>query len=157
MFKKISLAAAGLAVAATTLFAASHADAPFAGAIKARQAHMKLYAHNIGILGSMAKGAVEYDSTAAAAAAANLASLSMLSQAGYWPEGSESESNEGTDALAALWQNFGDVSEKGGDLAKAAQAMAMVAGDDLGALQGAMKELGGACGACHKKYRKPQK
>lgn len=156
MIKKIAFGAAALAVAATTVFAASHANSPFAGAIKARQAHMQLYAHNISILGSMAKGAIEYDSAAAAAAASNLAALSTLSQAGYWPQGSDAESNEGTTALGAIWKNYGDVSEKGGALAKASQAMAAVAGTDLGSLQGAMKELGGACGACHKSYRQPQ-
>jgi len=156
MIKKIAFGAAGLAIAATTVFAASHANSPFAGAIKARQAHMQLYAHNIGILGAMAKGAVEYDSIAATAAASNLAALSLLSQAGYWPQGSDAESVEGSEALGAIWKNYGDVSEKSGALVEASQMMVGAAGSDLASLQDAMKELGGACGACHKSYRKPQ-
>jgi len=156
MFKKIALATAGLAVAASAVFAASHADPAIAGAVKARQSHMQLYAHNLGILGNMAQGKTEYDAVAAAAAADNLEALSLLSQAGYWPMESDAMSIEGTRALPALWEDMGAVSEKSGALVEAAQAMAAVAGTDLTALQGAMGALGGACGGCHKAFRQSQ-
>ena len=55
-----SLLAATLitALAAPLAHAGGHGGNP---AVKARKAHMQLYAHNLGILGGMAKGEVEYD------------------------------------------------------------------------------------------------
>lgn len=156
MFKKFTMAAAGLSLAATAVFAASHAGGPFDAAIGARQSHMKLYAHNLGILGGMAKGAMEYDAAAASAAAGNLAALAAMNQMTYWPPGSDSFDNENTDALPAIWDNFADVAEKGAALAAATQAMAGVAGNGLEAVQGAIGNIGQACGGCHKKYRKPK-
>ena len=149
--------AAGLAIAATAVFAASHVG-PFDGAIKARQSHMRLNGHNLGILGAMAKGNVDYDADAAsaAAAAANLAALSRMSHNGYWPAGSDSDAMDNTRALPALWGNFPDVMTKVGALAEAAGAMESAAGNGLEALQAAMGPVGGACGACHKAYRKPR-
>lgn len=155
MIKKISLICAGLAVAATAAFAGSH-QGPHAGAIKARQSHMELYAFNLGILGGMARGNAEYDADAAMAAAANMAALTSLAQGAYWPMGSDNASAEGTRALPNLWTDFTGAAKIGGDLAAASQALAAVAGDGLEALQGAMGPIGGACGACHKTYREAQ-
>lgn len=155
MIKKITMATAGLAIAATTVFAASHAG-PFDSAIAARQSHMKLYAHNLGILGGMAKGAIEYNADTASVAAANLASMASMSQATYWPQGSDSFDNENTDALPKIWENFPDVGAKGKALADATAAMNAVAGNGLAELQAAMGAVGGACSACHKAYRKPE-
>lgn len=154
MIRKITLAVAGLAIAATAVLAASHAG-PFDGAIKARQSHMRLNGHNLGILGAMAKGNIDYDADAASAAAANLAALARMSQNGYWPAGSDSFELENTRALPELWQKFDDVTTKIDALAVATAAMESAAGSGLEALQAAMGPVGGACGACHKAYRKP--
>ena len=155
MFKKISLICAGLAVAATATFAGSH-QGPHAGAIKARQSHMQLYAFNLGILGGMARGNTEYNAEAAMAAAANMAALTSLAQSAYWPAGSDNASAEGSKALPNLWTDFAGAAKIGGDLAAASANLAAVAGDGLEALQGAMGPIGGACGACHKTYREAQ-
>ncbi|MEE9388423.1 MAG: cytochrome c [Paracoccaceae bacterium] len=155
MIRKTSIAAAGLAVAATAVFAAGHAG-PFDSAITARKSHMQLYAHNLGILGGMAKGALDYDAAAASAAATNLAALTTLNQATYWPPSSDAMSVDNTRALPNIWENFPDVSAKGGALVQAAAAMAGAAGNGLGDLQAAMGPLGAACGACHKTYREPK-
>ena len=55
---------------AATLFAttASAQDAAVKGAITARQSLMKLYAFNLGTLGAMAQGKMDYDAEAASAA-----------------------------------------------------------------------------------------
>jgi cytochrome c556 len=135
-----------------TALAESHVDPAIAGAIKARQAHMTLYAHNIGVLGNMARERIPYDAEAASAAASNIAALSQLDQSRYWPEGSDN-SVEGSRALPAIWENLDDVMAKTEDLAVAAAAMEEAAGQGLGALKGAMGGLGGACGACHEDYR----
>jgi cytochrome c556 len=132
--------------------AESHVDPAIAGAIEARQAHMQLYAHNIGVLGGMARERIPYDAEAAQAAASNIAALSTLNQSTYWPEGSDT-SVEGSRALAAIWGNLDDVMSKSEDLVMAAAVMEDAAGQGLGALQGAIGGLGGACGACHEDYR----
>ena len=63
----ILLAGLALAAATTTTLAESHVDPAIAGAIKARQAHMQLYAFNLGTLGGMAQGKIDYDADAASA------------------------------------------------------------------------------------------
>ena len=121
-------------------------------AIDARQAHMQLYAHNLGILGGMARGNIPYDADMAAAAAADLGHLTRVSQQAYWPEGSDIMM-EGSNALPAIWDNLDDVFAKSGDLVEAVAAMEAVAGDGLEAVQGRMQALGGACVACHREYQ----
>lgn len=154
MFKTPLILAASLVVASTALaIAGGHGGNP---AVKARQAHMQLYAHNLGILGGMAKGEVEYNADAATAAANNLASLSTLSQRTYWAPGtSTAELGEETRALPAIWEEGSKAGEIGGQLAEAAAALAAVAGDGQAALGPAMGGVGQACGACHKAYQQP--
>ena len=144
------------ALAAGGALLAQSAESPFAQQITARQSHMRLYAFNIGPLAAMAKGAMPYDAKTAAAAARNLAALAALDQSRYWPEGSDSFENEGTAALPKIWENIPDVISKAQDLAKATSALAETAGDGLEALQAGIGPVGGACGACHKAYRKPK-
>lgn len=125
-------------------------------AIKARQAHMNLYAFHLSTLGSMAKQETPYDAAAAQAAADSLAALSQLSQAGYWLPGSDSDSVEGSRALPAIWEAGSDAAQKGAAFAEAAMAMKSAAGTSLEALQASMGPLGGSCGGCHKPYRQPK-
>ena len=150
------LGALGLAgvVAATAVYAGSHASVP--PAVKARKAHMQLYAHNLGVLGAMAKGEAEYDADAAGAAASNIAALSKLSQNTYWAAGTSSDDVEGSRALPAIWENIPDVIEKAQALTAAADGAAAEAGNGLEALQASMGPLGKACGGCHEDYQKPK-
>lgn len=156
-FSKVVFASATAAIVAVTgsVFAESHVDPAIAGAIKARQSHMQLYAHNLGILGSMAQDKAPYDAAAASAAANNLATLVTLNQSSYWPMGSAAGEVDGTRALPAMWADFEGVMAKAGDLGAAVTAMQAAAGTDLDSLKGAMGALGGACGACHQSYRQP--
>lgn len=147
-FSALSLA---LALTGTSAFADGHIDA----AIKARQSQMQLYAFNIGALGAMAKGTRDYDAAAATAAANNLAALTVMDQSAMWPQGSDSGAAK-TRAKAKMWSNFPEVMTKGQALAAAAAAMQTAAGTDLASLRGAMGDLGGACGACHKAFREPE-
>ena len=157
MIRKVSAATAALAIAASAVFAGSHSGGgPFDAAIKARQAHMTLYAHNIGIMGGMAKGAMDYNADLASVAATNLATLAGLNQMTYWPEGSDSENNANTAALPKAWANIDDIVKKSEDLAKAAMTLQAEAGNGLDALRAAIGPVGEACGACHKAYRKPK-
>lgn len=150
--KTLSLFAGVAAVTLTTMaFADGHEDVN--PAVKARQAHMQLYAHNLGILGGMAQGKIDYDTDAAAAAASNLSALVALNQASYWPAGTDNATIEGTKALPSIWSDFDGVMEVSAGMTEAAAAMDAVAGTDLASLQGAMQALGGACSACHREYR----
>ena len=125
-------------------------------AIKARQAAMQLYAYNLGQLGAMAKGTVEYDAAAASRAADNLMVMLQLDQSAMWPPGTDSDNVFETAAKPEIWANFPDVSGKMKALNEAASVMQAAAGTDLASLQAAMGNVGGACSACHKAYRVPQ-
>ncbi|AKS45970.1 prepilin-type processing-associated H-X9-DG domain-containing protein [Octadecabacter temperatus] len=150
--KTLSLLAGAVAVSLTTMaFADGHAEVD--PAVTARQAHMQLYAHNLGVLGGMAQGKIDYDADAAQSAADNMVALIGMNQMSYWPAGTDNASIEGTKALPALWENFDNVMVISADFGAAADAMADVAGTDLESLQGAMQALGGACSACHREYR----
>ncbi len=150
-FKTFALSSALIVATAGLAFAGGHGGNP---AVAARKAHMDLYAHNIGILGAMAKGEVEYSADAAMAAANNVAALSSLSQAGYWVPGtSNAELGEETRALPAIWEEGSMAAQIGGQLAEAAVALAAVAGNGQQALGAALGPVGQACGACHQDYR----
>ncbi|WP_170345402.1 c-type cytochrome [Ruegeria atlantica] len=154
MMKKIPAIAAGLLSVAVIGSAIAHeSENP---AVKARTSIMQLYAFNLGTLGGMAKGEVEYDSEAATRAANNLVVLTQIDQSAMWPAGSDNASDPSTRALPAIWENFPDVSAKGQAMAEAAVAMQAAAGQDVDALKAAMGDLGGSCSACHKVYRAPK-
>lgn len=152
MIKTTTYLAAGLiAFSAGLAFAGGHGGNP---AVKARKAHMQLYSHNLGILGGMAKGEIEYDASQAEAAASNLAALSTLNQRSYWTPGtSRDDLGEETRALAAIWAEGSNAAEIGGQLAEAAASLAAVAGDGREAIGPALGPVGKACQDCHEDYR----
>lgn len=152
--RKTTLFVSAVLLAATTLSSAI-AQNGVNPAVKARQSIMQLYAFNLGQLGAMAKGDVEYNADAASAAAGNLASLTQLNQMAMWPQGTDNENDPHTRALPAIWTSFPDVGAKGKALADAAAAMQVAAGTDLDSLRGAIGAVGSSCGACHKAYRGP--
>lgn len=151
----LSAAALALLIPVAGL-AESHMDKAVADAINARKAQMQLYAFNLGALGAMAKGAVDYDAEAASKAAASLAMLTKLDQSRMWPAGSDEMGADGTRAKPELWENLPDVMAKGAALAEATAQMETAAGSSLDELRAAMGAVGGACGACHKAYRAPE-
>ncbi len=150
--------AAALAVTAIagSAIGDGHADKAAAAALKARQAQMQLQAYNIGILGEMAKGAMEYDAGVASAAAKNLNHLANFDQTIEWPEGSVQGSLEGTRAAPAIWSDAAGFAAEWEKFAAATAAMEAAAGTDLASLQGAIGAVGASCGSCHKAYRGPE-
>ncbi|MEL6643632.1 MAG: cytochrome c [Pseudomonadota bacterium] len=144
----------GGAVAASAALAGGHTGNP---AVTARKAHMQLYAHNLGILGGMARGNAEYDAEAASAAAANLAALAQLDQTSYWVPGTDSDALPGESrTLPALWDNIPDAIAKGEELAAAAVALSETAGSGLEAVQAGLGPVGRVCGQCHEAYQMPR-
>ncbi len=152
-FKLLTVTALSLALGASFSLADGHADPAIQGAIKARQGQMQIYRHNLGIIGAMAKGEMDYDAAMAHTAADNLGVAASLNAMTMWPQGSDNASARNTNAKPEIWANFPDVGAKAADLDTALAAMAVAAGQDLNSLRGAMGMLGKACGACHKAYR----
>jgi len=151
---KILTTIIGAALALAILAPAAIAQSPFENELKARQGEMRLRAFNLGILGAMAKGTVEYDAKAASAAAQNLKLLSMLDASALWPAGSDAGAlGDRTTASPDIWANFPKVSEAAKAYVVAADAMAEAAGKDLASLQGAIGDVGKSCGTCHKPFR----
>ena len=152
---KICATSAAAAAISTMALAGSH-EAQLPAPVKARQAHMDLYSFNIGKLAAMAKGEAEYDADVASAAAQNLATLSGLSQAAYWPAGTDNGSVDGSRALPAIWEEGSDVGAKGQALNEAATSLAATAGDGLDAVKTGLGPVGKACGDCHETYRQSE-
>jgi len=146
---KSILLAAALAMAGPLAFANE-------GAIGARQGQFKIMALNIGVLGGMARGTVEYDAAQAQIAADNLAAISQLSQAFNWPEGSDMMAATTNRAWPAIWENQDDFLAKWAAFGTAATGLQAAAGNGLEAMQAALGPVGGSCGACHDAYRQPQ-
>ncbi len=127
------------------------------GAVNARQGQFRIISYNLGLLGSMAKGEVDYDAAAAQAAADNLVSIAAINQTVMWPAGSDNESHPTTRALPKIWDNLGDVVSKWNDFGTGAQAMQAAAGNGVEGIQGAIGQVGGTCKACHDAYRGPRR
>ena len=126
--------------------------------VAARQAVMKLRAFYLGTLGGMAKGKIAYDAKKAQSAADSLLGLSNLDGSAMWPPGSGNDKRgTKTRALPAIWSTYPAVAEKGKAQKMAEEAMAKVAGNGLAALQGAIGDVGKACGGCHKQFREKKK
>lgn len=146
----------GLTVAAIASAGAVTAqDAPFGMEIKARQGIMAYRALQLGVLGGMAKGEVEYNAEAAQKAADNLAASSALDASMLWPQGSDNAANPATDAAASLWDPASDIGGKAKAMGDAVMAMQAAAGKDLDSLKAAMGPLADACTGCHKVSRIP--
>lgn len=148
---------AGLTAAAIACAggAATAQDAPFAREIKARQGIMVYRAMQLGVLGGMAKGEIEYNAEAAQRAADNLLAASVLDTSMLWPKGSGHDANPASDVAPGLWDPASDIGGKAKAMADAATAMQAAAGQGPDSLKTAMGPVGEACGACHKVSRVP--
>lgn len=147
---------AGLTVAAIALAGAATAqDAPFAREIKARQGIMVYRSIQLGVLGGMAKGEIEYDAEAAQKAADNLAAAVTIDASMLWPMGSDNSANPASTALVKMWEDGAGIGDKARAMNEAATAMQAAAGTGLDGLKTAMGPLGEACSGCHKAFRVP--
>lgn len=147
----------GIALGTLIVFGATQLAAQdVAGAIKARKAHMTLYSYNLGILGDMVKGKIDYDAALAASVSADLAKLSTTEQSSYWPAGSDNVTLTSTRTLPKALENVDDMMKITADMGAAATTLAGAAGDGLNALRDAFGPVAESCGACHKPYRGPR-
>ena len=148
--KRLTLLAAGLAVAAATT---ASAQSPFDMPVKARQGAMAIIAVNLGILGDMARGNTEYDAEAAQTAANSLAGVSMVDFPGLFVEGSDMANYDGTKAIAAIWEDMDGFAAEWAKVQTAAPALAEVAGNGAAEMGAALGAIGSTCRACHSSYR----
>lgn len=149
---KLSTTAAAFAIGATAVLAGSHEPKQDSN-VTARQAHMTLYSYNLGTLGGMAKGEIEYDAEIATTAATRIHTLATMSQAGYWADGTSTEDLDYSRALPVLFSEPEKYQEFTDDLAATAMEMQTAAGESAEAIGGQMKAVGDACGACHEDFR----
>ena len=129
-------------------------------AIKARQAVMQLLSFNLGKLGAMVKGDMEYDAEKATLAANNLKAVAHIRQDAMWPKGTamEEAGMEGkTWAKKAAWDTYPAVAKKHEALVAAADKMADAAGGGVDAIKGAIGAVGGSCKGCLEDFRAPKK
>lgn len=151
--RSLASAAVSLAIVSGTATGTAFANEAVIGA---RQAQFTLFQHNLGILGGMARGTIEYDAALASVAAGNLATVASQDQGTFWIPGTDTASAEGTRALPAIWEDPDDFAAKFSDLQAATRNMADVAGSDLATLQANIGSVTSACSACHQSYRQPE-
>lgn len=144
-----------VALAALGCGTAAFAQDDFSAQLKARQGQFRIMAINLGILGGMAQGKMDYDADAAQAAADTLVAVSTIQQGPMWPEGSDNMSIDGTRAQPTIWEQNDDFLSKWSDFGTAAQAMQAAASGGVEALGPVMGQMGGACKACHDTHRAP--
>ncbi len=156
--KTVFLAAMGIA-ALGTVSTIAFADGHLEKAVKARQGFMQVVAFNLGPLGAMAKGEMEYDAELAANNAKNLEVLANMNNGAMWPAGSDNEAlgADKTRALPAAWAAGSKVMEKHEAWAKASAELAATAGSGLDALKAGIGAVGKSCGGCHDDYRAEKK
>ena len=119
--------------------------------IQYRQSIYHVMLWNWGPMGEMVKGKRPFDAADFRQRAERLAYMTkMLSEA--FPEGSDKGAD--TDALPVIWENKKDFDAKLLDLQREAQGLATVAASgDEAKIKDQFMKTGGACKACHDKYR----
>jgi len=135
------------------------ADGPHDKAIKARQGLMQVYSFNLGILGAMAKGEMDYDADAASAAAGNLLAAVTMKSGAMWPAGSDGENadNLKNRAKPEIWSTYPKIAEAGKAMQDAAMSLNDAAGGGLDSLKGAIGPAGKSCKGCHDDFRAEKK
>jgi len=156
MFTKTGRLATALAACAAIMATSSFAAGPSgADAVKARIDHMKALGGAAKTLGDQLRSG----SPDAAAVRAETAKIAAASQTmpTWFPRGSGPEAGVKTRALPVIWTDAtGFAAAQKAFAAQAAKIDAAAASGDMAAVGPAMRDLGGACKACHDKYRGPE-
>jgi cytochrome c556 len=119
--------------------------------IKYRQSALYLLGWNIGPIAAMVKGEIPFDKDAVVLHADRLAQLAPMIAEGF---PADSQSGAPTKAKPGIWQNMSDFEAKAAELERVTAKFATTArtGDPKQIAAG-LGEVGGACKACHEKYR----
>jgi cytochrome c556 len=144
---------AGLSFCAALTGATAYADAGD-DAVQARRGYFRMLGVELGPLGAMAKGEIDYDTAVAQANADDIAALAGYSVGDLFLEGTAQADRVGdTRALPAIWTDMADFQAKTKDFVAAAAALKEAAGQGREALGPAVGRMGQTCGACHDAYR----
>ena len=144
LFRSLGAAALVLVVAGAVLAATVQEER--SEAMKQNWANFKPFV-------AVAKGEAEPSS----ALVGNADALEQISKRllTLFPEGSTSDKSR---AKPEIWANWADFEQKAAAFQKAIPDLAAAANSgDKAKIGVAVKAVGGACGACHKAYRKPKK
>ncbi len=134
---------------------AAFAHSGATGIVKERMDSMKDTGKQMKTIGEMVKGKTPYEREKAATAARTI-SLNAAKIPELFPEGSTSHPSE---ALPAIWQEWGSFEELAGRMGQSADALFKAAntassGSELGS---AFRQLAGTCKSCHEKFRLEKK
>lgn len=116
-----------------------------------RRSAMTMIGWNFSTMSAMVKGKIAFDAKEFARRAERVASLAPQVLEGF-AQGSDKGAE--TDAKPEIWTHFDDFKSKLGDLGEQSKALSDVAqtGDEA-KMKDQFKKLGGACKACHDKYK----
>ena len=147
------LAACGLSVGLAIAGTAQAND--IEDAIHYRQSALSVIGWQLGPLGAMAQGDIDYDAEEFAYRAENLAFLVSLPWEGF-VEGSLRDDGHGvdTDALAAIADDWEDFESRQQTLIEQTATLAELAqGDDFAAMRQQVADVAQTCRGCHDNYR----
>lgn len=149
-FLMIAALTAPLAYTAHDAMADGHGEK----VVEARRAYFKLIGANMGPLGAMAKGNVEYSAETATLHAGNLLTITKYNAAPHFAAGTSNADLPGkTRLLPAAFSDFDGMMAKYKEFVAAVEGLNAVAGNGLDALRPAVGNLGGTCKGCHDDYR----
>ncbi len=144
--------------AGTLLTASAQGDEPTpaeraASAAETRQAVFKLLGYNMGTIGAMAKGDIEFDAEIAERNARRIATLaSMIPE--LFARMDTREFDVETEALDVIWENPEKFKSRAMDLVDGANEFADIAANgDRREIIGNVRALGSNCGNCHDDFR----
>lgn len=126
-------------------------------AIDYRQNALSVMAWQMGPLGAMAKGDIDYDAEEFELRANNLAAVAGLPWEGFVEgsfRGGDYSDDIKTDALAKISDNMDDFHSRAEDLVTQTTTLAELStGDDFGAMRKQLGKVGQTCKGCHDNYR----
>lgn len=158
MLKRVLTGIAAAITAGTLLSAYAQDDGPTpaeraAEATETRQAVMKLIGYNMGPIGAMAQGGMEFDAEIAERNARRIADLAPMIPE-LFQRMDTREFDVETEALDAVWENPEQYESRAMDLVDAANEFAdIAAGGDRMEVLGSVREFGSNCGDCHDDFR----
>jgi cytochrome c556 len=148
MIKRVTVLAAITFGVAATAFAQMKPDV----VIEYRRSVMTMVGWNFGPMSAMVKGKIPFDAKEFSRHADRIVFLAPQALEGF-AKGSDKGAE--TDAKPEIWTHFEDFQSKLDDLINESKTMSEVAktGDEA-KMKDQFKKLGGACKACHEKYKK---
>lgn len=125
-------------------------------AIEYRQSALRVMAWQLGPMGDMAQGDIDYDEQEFATRAANLAAASRLPWEGFM-EGTlrDDDHDAETDALAKIADDWDDFEDRQATLQEETATLAQMVDDGEGfdMLRRQVGEVANTCKGCHDDYR----